>query len=77
MQFTSRFCKKKEDDCYFEPEKMFCSYVEREKSGSLLFGAPKCISEPFGAGKKKMTAISNKKNCFAVIRDRKKWIPVT
>ena len=23
---------------YFEPDKHFCSYLEREKSGSLLFG---------------------------------------
>ena len=24
--------------CYFEPDKHCCSYLEREKSGSLLFG---------------------------------------
>ena len=23
---------------YFEPEKLCCSYLEREKSGNLLFG---------------------------------------
>ena len=23
---------------YFEPDKHYCSYLEREKSGSLLFG---------------------------------------
>ena len=26
---------------YFEPDKHFCSYLEREKSGSLLFGEQK------------------------------------
>ena len=26
---------------YFEPDKHFCSYLEREKSGSLLFGDQK------------------------------------
>ena len=27
--------------CYFEPDKHCCSYLEREKSGSLLFGDQK------------------------------------
>ena len=27
--------------CYFEPDKHFCSYLEIEKSGSLLFGDQK------------------------------------
>ena len=26
---------------YFEPDKHYCSYLEREKSGSLLFGDQK------------------------------------
>ena len=26
---------------YFEPDKHFCSYLEREKSGSVLFGDQK------------------------------------
>ena len=26
---------------YFEQENCFCSYLKREKSGTLLFGAPK------------------------------------
>ena len=26
---------------YFEPDKHFCSYLQREKSGSLLFGEQK------------------------------------
>ena len=26
---------------YFEPDKLCCSYLEREKSGSLLFGDQK------------------------------------
>ena len=27
--------------CYFDPDKHCCSYLEREKSGSLLFGDQK------------------------------------
>ena len=28
----------KKDPSYFEPDKHCCSYLKREKSGSLLFG---------------------------------------
>ena len=49
--------KKKEDDCYFQPEILFCRYFEREKSGFLLFGDQKNSSELFGESKIIMTAI--------------------
>ena len=42
---------------YFEPDKHSCSYLEREKSGSLLFGTKKCSSQLLGARKKIMTSI--------------------
>ena len=42
---------------YFEPDKHCCSYLEREKSGSLLFGDKKYSSQLFGARKKIMTSI--------------------
>ena len=31
MQFTTLWSKKKDDDCYFEPEKLVHSYLELEK----------------------------------------------
>ena len=33
----------------FEPDKHCCSYLEREKSGSLLFGVQKCSPQLLGA----------------------------
>ena len=42
---------------YFEPDKHYCSYLEREKSGSLLFGDQKSSSQELGARKKIMTSI--------------------
>ena len=42
---------------YFEPDKHCCIYLEREKSGSLLFGDKKCSSQLLGARKKIMTSI--------------------
>ena len=42
---------------YFEPDKHCCSYLEREISGSLLFGDKKCSSQLLGARKKVMTCI--------------------
>ena len=37
------FLKKKLVPSYFEPDKHCCSYLEREKSGSLLFGDQKMM----------------------------------
>ena len=42
---------------YFEPNKHCCSYLEREKSESLLFGNQKCSSQLLGARKKIMTSL--------------------
>ena len=42
---------------YFEPDKYCCSYLEREKSGSLLFEDQKCSLQLLGARKKIMTSI--------------------
>ena len=37
---------------YFEPDKHCCSYLEREKSGSLLFGDKKYSSQCQEQGKR-------------------------
>ena len=42
---------------YFEPDKHCCSYLDREKSGFLLFETKKCSSQLLGARKKIMTSI--------------------
>ena len=46
---------------YFEPDKHCCSYLEREKSGSLLFGDQKTVAafgQLLGVSRKKiMTSI--------------------
>ena len=42
---------------YFEPDKHSCSYLEREKSGYLLFVDKKCSSQLLGARKTFMTSI--------------------
>ena len=39
--FPAIWKQKKLVPSYFEPYKHFCSYLEREKSGSLLFGDQK------------------------------------
>ena len=39
--FPSYLDRKKLDPSYFEPDNHCCSYLEREKSGSLLFGDQK------------------------------------
>ena len=39
--FPAIWRRKKLDPKYFEPDKLCCSYLEREKSGSLLFGDQK------------------------------------
>ena len=42
---------------YFEPVKHCCSYLDREKSGYLLFGDKKCSSQLLEARKNIMTSI--------------------
>ena len=39
--FPAIWNRKKLDPSYFEPDNHCCSYLEREKSGSLLFGDKK------------------------------------
>ena len=55
--FPSYLKWKKLVPSYFEPDKHCCSYLEREKSGSLLFGYQKCSSQLLRAKKKIMTSI--------------------
>ena len=42
---------------YFKPDKHCCSYLEGEKSGSLLFGDQKMQFTTVGVRKKIMTSI--------------------
>ena len=42
---------------YFEPDKHCCSYLEREKSGSLLFGDQKMQFTTVRSKEKIMTSI--------------------
>ena len=42
---------------YFEPDKHCCSYLEREKSGSMLFGYQKMQFTTVRSKKKIMTCI--------------------
>ena len=55
--FPAIWNRKKLDPSYFEPDNHCCSYLEREKSGSLLFETKKCSSQLLGARKKIMTSI--------------------
>ena len=62
--YTNCLSNKKEDDCCLEPEKLFRSYLEGEKSNSQIVGARK----------KTMTAISCQKNWFATNWKEKKVV---
>ena len=55
--FPSYFKLKKLVPSYFEPENHCCSYLEREKIGSLLFGPQKMQFTTVGERKKIMTSI--------------------
>ena len=56
--FPSIWKWKKLVPSYFKPDKHCCSYLEREKSGSVLFGEQKMYSSQLlGARKKIMTSI--------------------
>ena len=67
MYFKTLCSKKKEYHCYFVQEKLFRNYLERETMDPYYLEPPKCISQLFGASKKRMTAISSQKNCFTAI----------
>ena len=56
---------------YFESDKHCCSYLQREKIGSLLFGDKKCSSQLLGARKKIMTSITSLKNWLTASRSKK------
>ena len=55
--YLSYFKWKKLVPSYFEPEKYCCSYLEREKSGSLIFGDQKMQFPTVSTRKKIMTSI--------------------
>ena len=57
MCFPAIWKWKKLVPSYFEPDKHCCSYLEREKSESLLFGNKKCSSQLLGERKKFLTSI--------------------
>ena len=55
---------KKLDPSYFEPDKHCCSYLEREKSGSLLFGDKKM----------QFTTVRSKKNDYDIYLKSEKLV---
>ena len=72
MEFTTLWNEQKEDDCYLKSEKLFHSYLEREQSGSLLFGDQKSSLQIVGARKNRMTPISREKKMFPSILEKEK-----
>ena len=75
MYSKTLWSKKKEYDCYFVREKLFRSYLERETMDPCYLEFQKCISQLFGASKKRMTAISIQKTGLQLFGARNKWIP--
>ena len=57
IMFVSYLEWKKLVPSYFEPDKHCCSYLEREKSGSLLFGDQKMQFTTVRSKEKIMTSI--------------------
>ena len=55
--FSQLFGVEKMVPSYLVIDKHCCSYLEREKSGFLLYGDQKCSSQLLGARKKIMTSI--------------------
>ena len=55
--FPSYLKWKKKVPSYFEPDKHCCRYLEREKSGSLLFGDQKMHFTTVRSKEKIMTSI--------------------
>ena len=60
---------------YVEPDKHCCSYLEREKSGFLLFGNQKYSSQLLGARKKIMTSYKVRKTGSQLVGARTKCFP--
>ena len=67
---------KKQFPSYFEPDKHCCSYLEREKSGSLLFCDQKMQFTTVRSKEKIMTSIQSQKNWFTASRRTKKMFPI-
>ena len=60
---------------YFEHDKHCCSYLEREKSVSLLFGDQKMQFTTVRSKEKDYDIYLNQKNCFTASRSTKKLFP--
>ena len=60
---------------YFEPDKHCCSYLEREKSGSLLFGDQKMQFTTVRSKEKDYDIYLKSENLFTASRSTKKMIP--
>ena len=84
--FPSIWKWKKLVPSYFEPDKHCCSYLEREKSGSLLFGEQKMKFTTVRSKEKDYDIyltvrktgsqqVAARKKCFSAISKRKKLVP--
>ena len=60
---------------YFEPLKHCCSYLEREKSGSLLFGDQKIVFTTVRSKEKDYDIYLKSKNWFTASRSTKQMFP--
>ena len=60
---------------YFEPDKHCCSYLEREKSGSLLFGDQKMQFTTVRSKEKDYDIYLKSENWFTASRSTKKMFP--
>ena len=60
---------------YFEPDKHCCSYLDREKSGSLLFGDQKIQFTTVRSKEKDYDIYLIQKNWFTASRSTKQMFP--
>ena len=60
---------------YFEPDKHCCSYLENEKSGSLVFGDQKIQVTSVRSKEKDYDIYLSQKNWFTASRSTKKMFP--
>ena len=58
MQLTTLWSKKN-NDCYFEPDKSFAVIWREKKVDSCYLEPQICISQLFGARKERITAFSS------------------
>ena len=73
--FPSSLQVKKMVPSYFEPDKHCCSYLEREKSGSLLFGDQKMQFTTVRSKEKDYDIYLKSENWFTFSRSTKKMFP--